>query len=592
MSVIIKDLTIKNFLSIGNTTQAISLNQNGLVLVRGENLDATSEASGIGGNGSGKTTIGNALSYALFGQALSNIKKDNLVNKINGRNMLVTLTFEKDNIQYRIERGRKPSILKFYVNNVERSLKETDDAQGDSRETQKDLTEILGLTYDMYKHIVSLNTYTEPFLALKPSEQRPVIEQLLGITQLSEKATLLSSQIKQTKDQIFQETANIDAIVRSNEKIQQTIDALGLRQTAWYNQKNDTIEKIATAIVELESVDIAAELQLHAQLKVYTEQRAKFASLNKERATLEAAIMQAQKTVNKCKTELDSLDEKRCHACHQELQDHKHAELSLKAIEQIKDAENYYNEVSAALEIITAELSLIEVGTQPNTYYATIDEAYKHQNNLEALLFQLEQKSNETDPYQNQIDEMKHVALQEVSWDTVNELTVLKEHQDFLYKLLTNKDSFIRRTIIDQNLLYLNNRLSFYLNKMGLPHIVVFQNDLSVEITQMGQSLDFHNLSRGEMNRLILSLSWSFRDVWENLVHGINILFIDELIDNGLDTSGVENALSVLKSISRDRDKNVFLISHKEELVGRVSNILKVVKENHFTSFEDIEVVE
>jgi ABC-type multidrug transport system ATPase subunit len=128
---------------------------------------------------------------------------------------------------------------------------------------------------------------------------------------------------------------------------------------------------------------------------------------------------------------------------------------------------------------------------------------------------------------------------------------------------------------------------------MGLPHTVVFQNDLNVEITQLGQDLDFDNLSRGERNRLILGLSWSFRDVWESLYQNINLLFIDELVDNGLDASGVENALGVLKKMARERKKNIFLISHKDELIGRVNNVLKVIKENGFTSYSnDIEIVE
>jgi len=109
-----------------------------------------------------------------------------------------------------------------------------------------------------------------------------------------------------------------------------------------------------------------------------------------------------------------------------------------------------------------------------------------------------------------------------------------------LLKLLTNKDSFIRKRIIDQNLSYLNARLSQYLDRIGLPHTVKFLNDLTVSIEELGRELDFDNLSRGERNRLILSLSWAFRDVWESLYQPINLLFIDEVIDTGMDSSGVE----------------------------------------------------
>jgi DNA repair exonuclease SbcCD ATPase subunit len=106
-----------------------------------------------------------------------------------------------------------------------------------------------------------------------------------------------------------------------------------------------------------------------------------------------------------------------------------------------------------------------------------------------------------------------------------------------------------------------------------------------VEITELGRDLDFDNLSRGERNRLILSMSWAFRDVWESLYHPINVLFIDELIDSGLDSSGVESSLALLKQMSRDRDKSIWLVSHRDELIGRVNNILRVVKENGFTAY-------
>ena len=205
----------------------------------------------------------------------------------------------------------------------------------------------------------------------------------------------------------------------------------------------------------------------------------------------------------------------------------------------------------------------------------------------------LQEKTDELDPYQEQIKDLEDTAIQEVTWDTVNDLNSTKEHQDFLYKLLTNKDSFIRKKIIDQNLAYLNNRLTYYLDKLGLPHTVVFKNDLSVEITQLGQDLDFDNLSRGERNRLILGMSWSFRDVWESLYQNINLLFIDELVDSGMDANGVENSMSILKKMGRERQKNIYLISHKEELASRVTNVLKVIKENGFTSYDnDVEVMQ
>jgi DNA repair exonuclease SbcCD ATPase subunit len=268
--------------------------------------------------------------------------------------------------------------------------------------------------------------------------------------------------------------------------------------------------------------------------------------------------------------------------------------MSATAQQHLDDAQKYLDKVNSDLAKINKEITAIgEVAKRPDTYYDTVEQALKHQNNLKTLETQLTVKAGESDPYQEQIDELRHTAMQTISWDHVNELNTLKDHQEFLLKLLTSKDSFIRKKIIDQNLAYLNNRLTYYLDKMGLPHTVVFQNDLSVIITQLGQDLDFDNLSRGERNRLILGLSWSFRDVWESLYQAINLLFVDELVDNGLDASGVEGALAVLKKMARERKKNIFLISHKDELIGRVNNVLKVIKENGFTNYaNDLEVTE
>ena len=589
----IKELTVKNFMSVGNQTQGVAFDKANLTLVLGENLDQGGDDSGSR-NGTGKTTIVNALSFALFGNALTNIKKDNLINKINNKNMLVTLSFEKNGINYRIERGRKPTLMRFFVDDQEQEAEETDDAQGDMRETQRDLDDLLGMSHDMFKHIVALNTYTEPFLSMRANEQRAIIEQLLGITILSEKAETLKELIRTTKDQVLQESADIEAAKKSNEKIQLSIDSLITRQNAWNTQHEADIEKTARAIIELESVDIEAELAKHSELKLFEEKSAKLKSLAKERATLDSATAQAERSVKKYADELAKLKDKKCHACEQELHDHKHEEMSATAQKHLDDANKYNDKVAADLAKIMKEIAAIgEVAQRPVTYYDTVEAALKHQNNLKTLETQLDIKAGESDPYQEQIDELRHTAMQEISWDRVNTLNTLKDHQEFLLKLLTSKDSFIRKKIIDQNLAYLNNRLTYYLDKMGLPHTVIFQNDLTVEITQLGQDLDFDNLSRGERNRLILGLSWSFRDVWESLYQQINLLFVDELIDNGLDASGVEGALAVLKKMSRERKKNIFLISHKDELIGRVNNVLKVVKENGFTSYaNDLEITE
>jgi DNA repair exonuclease SbcCD ATPase subunit len=591
MTILIKDLTVKNFMSVGNQTQAVRFDQEQLTLVLGENLDQGGDDSGSR-NGTGKTTIINALSYALYGQALTNIKRNNLINKTNSKHMLVTLNFEKNNVQYRIERGRSPTFTKFYVNNEEQEL--TDESQGDSRKTQESINELLGMSHDMFKHIVALNTYSEPFLAMRTNDQRAIIEQLLGITILSEKAEALKEKIRETKTTIDSETNKIQAIQSANEKIEETIASLGGTQRAWQAKRKQDIEKLEAAINELGKLDIDSEIESHEKLQNWQTVNTELENLQKERVALESAHQRAQKTVDKIEKDIQDLEDAVCYACDQPLHDDKKQEILAKKTEELDESAKYLQEIAKTLDKTQESITKIgDLESKPIVFYESMKEAYEHRQNIDSLLQSLEAKQNETDPYDAQIQELTNTALQEIDWSIVNRLTNYQDHQEFLLKLLTNKDSFIRKKIIDQNLSYLNNRLTSYLSKLGLPHQVEFQNDLNVEITQLGQDLDFDNLSRGERNRLILGLSFAFRDVWENLYQNINLLFIDELIDSGMDSAGVENALGVIKHMGREGRKNVFLISHKDELVGRVNHVLKVIKESGFTSYStDLDVVE
>lgn len=584
--ILIQNLTVKNFMSVGNVSQAINFEKEHLTLVLGENLDLGGDDSGAR-NGTGKTTIVNALSYALYGQALTNIKKENLINKTNGKGMLVTVEFEKDNIKYRIERGRKPNVLKLYINNKEQETKD-DDAQGDSRETQKFIDQTIEMSHTMFKHLIALNTYTEPFLSMRAGDQREVIEQLLGITLLSEKAESLKILNKDIKDNIAGENIKINSIKTVNENVQKSIDSLTLKSRAWETKKQTDIESLALAITSLEKINIDSELSAHAALKLWLEQSQSLNELRKQKATYESALSQAERTVKKYEKEIVALSDNKCPQCEQNLQDHTHQSLIEQAGSNLAESQEYLDGVEKNIKQLTAKIDKIKnIGPRPDTFYETEKDALNHQNQLSNLENALNNKVQELNPYDDQIDELRKTAIQEIDWTSINDMTRQFEHQEFLLKLLTNKESFIRKKIIDQNLSYLNKRLGYYLDVLGLPHSVVFQNDLTVEITHFGQDLDFDNLSRGERNRLILSLSFAFRDVWENLYQNVNILFIDELIDSGMDSAGVEAGLAVLKRMVRERNKNIYLISHKEELVGRVNSVLRVIKESGFTSYSN-----
>jgi DNA repair exonuclease SbcCD ATPase subunit len=680
----IKNITLRNFLSIGNVTQAVSFDKKDITLILGENLDLGGDGAR---NGTGKTTLIQGLAYALFGQPINNIRKDNLVNRTNAKGMMVTLEFNVNGTDYKIERGRKPNVLKFYVNNVQQ--KATEDQQGENKETQAAIERVLNLTPDMFKHIVVLNTYSEPFLALKNNEQREIIEQLLGITLLSEKADVVKDLIRQSKDDIQQEEFKIRAIEEANKRVkeqidsvkrrqslwqkkhdedlaklaleyddlskididaellahkelviwnekkkhQESYDALIARQTAWMQKQDKDIASLRLKMDELSHIDFAAELQAHKDLAEYNKQVQLKAMYDSKVESLRKDITKEGKNYEKLTAEVETLKEHKCYACGQDFHDEQHNKVLNAKVDLWNTSKSHLDDLKFQLDEMIAgpitvgekpvthykteaeavrqsteidnikrqidekeaednpfseqlfETPSFNLGPCPSTHYDTEAQAVEHRTKVSTLLLQIESKASESDPYQDQISEMESQALQEVKFDKINEITKSMEHQKFLLDLLTSKDSFVRKKIIDQNLSYLNARLTHYLDKIGLPHNVVFKNDLSVEITELGRELDFDNLSRGERNRLILGLSFAFRDVWENLYAPINTLFIDELIDSGLDTMGVENSLAILKDMSRRRHKSIWLVSHREELAGRVPNVLKVIKENGFTSY-------
>jgi DNA repair exonuclease SbcCD ATPase subunit len=583
----IKNLTVKNFMSVGNATQAIDFDRQDLTLVLGENLDLGSDGSR---NGTGKTTIINALSYALYGQALTNIRRDNLVNKTNSRQMLVSLDFAINGAEYRIERGRKPNVLKFYINSEEQQV--TDDSQGDSRETQQAVEQILGMTHDMFRHILALNTYTEPFLSLKANDQRVIIEQLLGITLLSERAEKIKELNKATKDAISQEEMRIRAVQEANARIEEQIVSLEKRRDLWLRKQVEDVQGFKNAVSALEHIDIESEVQAHRDLDAYHLRRKQIDEHHRCLRQIDQDNIKLEKDQGKLQRDIEALQQHRCHACGQDLHDAKQDEILAEKQKNLQEiAVQLSGNETQRTEHANEIEDLGELGTAPVVFYDNLEQALNHRNSLDALRRDVTARSSETDPYTEQIADMRNQALQEVTYNMVNELTRVFEHQDFLLKLLTNKDSFVRKKIIEQNLSYLNQRLTHYLDCIGLPHQVVFQNDLSVEITELGRDLDFDNLSRGERNRLILSMSWAFRDVWESLYHPINVLFIDELVDSGMDTAGMEASLALLKKMSRERRKSVWLVSHRDELAGRVENILRVIKENGFTSYNtDVDV--
>lgn len=705
-----KELTIRNFLSVGNVTQSLALSDTSLCLVIGDNIDLGSNGNR---NGTGKTTIINAINYALFGSAISSIRKDNLINKINNKNMYVTLEFEKGDTTYRVERGRKPNVFKFLVNNKQFvDAEEMDESQGESKRTQIEIERILNVTKDIFQQIVTLNTTTPAFLDMKAADQRDFIENLLGICILGQKAEALKAMIKETKATILTEEVTINTITASNEKIQASIDALATKSEEWNNDQSnilrqyaDTLESMlkvdtdseikkfeiitvyqdnikakntittelernlkivsdsqewektrTSKIAKIESdlltalkYDVNAEIKKFAEIDAYNQKYQDYNQLQREYANIQQAIEKNEISLSQYQKEKQTLLQNKCFACGQNINDEHHQVLLTENSNQIAITEETLNTNRAKQAEITPRIADNDVSgiTPPKSIFASISEAYTHKNTIEKLQAEgetikiavnpflenidkayideltvelakydslgdppalssfesindiyeyrnkinkiqhdIDSKEKEQNPFNEQIKALTDSGFREISYETINVAKRTLNHQEFIYNLLTKKDSVVRKNIINQNLFLLNNRLKLYLQKLELPYQVTFESDMSVSINNLGNELDFGNLSRGEKTKLIISLSLAFRDVYESLNVPTNLLFVDELLDNGMDYIGVENTVKILKQLISTQNKDIFLVSHREELLsGQVSNILHVIKENGFTSF-------
>jgi DNA repair exonuclease SbcCD ATPase subunit len=578
---IFKKVIIQNFFSMGNVPQEVDLRSTGLTLILGENLD---NIDGNSRNGTGKSTILNAISFALFGQGIGQVKKDNFVNLTNKKNMIVELHFQVGNVEYKICRGRKPAVLKYYINQIEQQA--DDESQGDSRQTQEEIVKTIGMSYELFKQIVLMSTFVEPFPSMRAMDQRNLVEELLSMNVITQKAEKLKDLIKDTKDIIKEQEYELKTLRDNNNRVQQLISQGISDSERWEKTHLEKTKFYCDRIEFLEKINIEEELKNHENLLVFNE-------IENEKEKLTKQLMKLDNDNHRVINEIEELENKNsilkshvCPLCSQHLEDNNLlvSENDQNILQLKKSIEEIENSMSKLLNEVD-ELETIQKTIDIKlVIYQTIKQAEDHKNEFANIVNSLEEHVKLINPHIEQIERLQNQALMTIDESSLNSAQVLLKHQDLIFKMLTQKDSFIRKKIIDQNISYLNHRLQFYTEKLLLPHCVEFQNDLSLEITLYGHDYDYSQLSRGEQNRVNLSLAWSFRDVWESLNQPINLLFCDEILDNGMDQQGAESALQILNQMHRENGKNIILSSHKEDLVGRVTNRIIVRKQEGFST--------
>lgn len=218
--------------------------------------------------------------------------------------------------------------------------------------------------------------------------------------------------------------------------------------------------------------------------------------------------------------------------------------------------------------------------------FTSEEELYKMKNKKSGLEDKLEYLEEQNNPYDKVLKSLSKYEPKDGKDEEIDTLIDDIKHQEFLLKLLTKKDSFIRKALMDKYLPFLNERLKNYLNLMGLPHKAKFTSDLSTEISQFGKEISYSNLSSGQKARINIALSLAFRDVLQSKHNFINLFILDECLDVGLSNVGVKKTLKVIKDVAKNNKLSMFVISHRDEIKNSFNDRVEIELRNGFSNIK------
>jgi DNA repair exonuclease SbcCD ATPase subunit len=579
---------MRNFLSYGNNTTVLQLERPGTTLIVGEDLDNTT--NGQGANGVGKSALINALAYAIYDRSVSNISKDNLVNNTNKKNMEVVVNFVMPNSKvYAIKRSRKTRA--GATGNTVLLEEDGKDITPDSAANTNALIEqIIGIPYELFVRIVVFSASHTPFLDLPvkshyQANQTDIIEELFGLTALSAKANALREIIKETENRIAMRQVKIETLEKEHVRHQQQIDSAKRRVVQWDEQNQLQVKLLRAKLKKIEKVDIEQQRSLHETLNEVNGQLTDV--LDKQRM-LDKHAKELIKVHQKAEGDLVHLRDEKCPYCLQEFVDAK---------AKIKETEKTVEKTFKEIELNKGQLDTIkkEVETLTGSFKDTkekitvdnVEELLQIRNESDTIRTKIDEMEKAVNPLLDPLEELQALKIDKIDYDEINKLNKELDHQRFLHKLLTKKDSFVRKALLNKNIPYLNARLQHYLTILGLPHKVEFTHEMTAAISQFGRELDFGNLSAGQRARVNLALSFAFRDVLQSLYTKINICMLDEILDIGLDTVGVQAASRLLKRKARDEQLSLYIISHRDEIDGAFDNTMTVQLSKGFSYIKD-----
>ena len=564
--ILFKTLRWKNLLSTGNYFSEIQLNANTNSLIIGE-------------NGSGKSTMLDALCFALFGKAFRNVNKPNLLNSINGKDCVVEVEFDIGNKQYKIVRGIKPNIFEIYQDGT---LVNQDAAMRDYQEYLEKF--IIKLNYKSFTQIVILGSASfVPFMQLSASDRRAIIEDLLDIQIFSTMNGLVKNRLSNNKDLMVNKKNEIELLVQKYDIKKEYQDKLNEDKEAKVNEYVSEIQSCTETI-----------RTLSGDIDNLEEQRAHFLPLVAKIPENEKKIIALKKVESKIESKISEV------GTHRHFYDHNADCPTCRQTITVESKERHLGELQSKEQELTSGLT--ELQTKITEHETILDQLRSDEQTLHTLRIELATKQTGKAgleaaivKLQKQIDDLNSADKKSAD---VTELTNLKTQiktskeelktlieEKSYYEAATGllKDSGIKTKIIKQYLPIINKLVNKYL--ASLDFFVNFNLDESFKETIKSRHRDdfsYHNFSEGEKQRIDMALMLTWRAVAKlKNSSSTNLLILDEVFDSSLDTTGTEELMKILHGLE---DVNLFVISHKGDILqDKFANTIRFKKVKNFS---------
>ena len=563
-----KKLRWQNLLSTGNQFTELDLNRSSSTLVVGE-------------NGAGKSTFIEALTFALYGKPYRNINKPQLLNSITGKGLLVELEFSIGKKEYMIRRGMKPNVFEIYQNGE--MLNQNAGARDDQEYLEKN---ILKLNFKSFSQIVVLGSANYvPFMQLPSMQRRAVVEDLLDIQIFSVMNSLLKDKINSNRTELSDIEYKINLCEQKIEMHSKHIDALKSNNDELINQKREKIEEHDKAIV-LHKITVDGLMSQVEELNAQVADQNKIESRKNKLVQMEASLEDRIRKLNK---EIQFFhDHDNCPTCKQGIDhDFKTTTVEVRSTKKV-EVEEALNKLETEIKTTQDRLNFINTtnaqiqhfntSIQSNNQQITFYQRYITDLNkeIEALVEQgnkIHTDMDDTESYEKELT--GH-----------NKQKELLSKQKAVYEVAAHllKDTGIKTKIIKQYVPIMNKLINKYLAAMDF--FVNFELDDQFNETIKSRFRDefsYASFSEGEKMRIDLALMFTWRAIAKlRNSASTNLLIMDEVFDSSLDSSGTEEFLKILETLTQDT--NTFIISHKgDQLFDRFHSIIKFEKHSNFS---------